>query len=173
VLTSAPVAWPLRELMLPAESTGAVAIVLASPARAGRCLGRDARLTGLGHATGGYTWAGEWLADPAASTRRAARMAYAQAGVEPGEARVVELTAPTPALHAPYLEALGTAAASVNASGGVRSNFPGLANGALRLLEVVEQLEGTERGTTAVSHSVDTVTGLVSDDVTVAVVEAA
>ncbi|WP_101833961.1 hypothetical protein [Frankia canadensis] len=179
VLASEQVAAPLRELMLPAHSTGAVAVVLASPARAGRCLGRSARITGFGHATGGYTWDGRWLSDPAAPTRRATRIAYGQAGISAAAEQVglVELTAPTPALHAPYLGALGLAASlgdkDVNASGGARSNFPGLANGALRLLEVVEQLESRAGASTAVAHSVDTGTGLVSEDVSVLVVEAA
>lgn len=175
VLASTPVAWPLHDLMLPAHSTGAVAIVLASPARAGRTIGRSARITGLGHATGEYTWTGQWLTDPGAPTRRAAAAAYAQAGVEDptGQLGLVELSAPTPALHAPYLEALGLEKLPedrVNLSGGMRANHPGLANGALRLLEVVEGLEVTdaERG---VSHSVDTETGTVSEDVTVMVVE--
>ncbi|RHW28341.1 hypothetical protein D0Z08_05050 [Nocardioides immobilis] len=173
VLASVPIAWPLHELMLPAYSTGAVAIVLASPARAGRCLGRDARLTGLGHATGGYTWPGEWLTDPGATSRRAARMALAQAAVSPDQIELAEISAPTPALHRPYVDALGVGGeTTINASGGLRSNFPGLANGALRLLEVVDLLSVRPRGTTAVSHSVDTETGIVSEDVTLLVAEA-
>lgn len=174
VLASTPIAWPLNELMLPAHSTGAVAVVLASPARAGRCLGREARLTGLGHATGGYTWDGDWLTAPAATTGRAAHRALGQAGLTAEQITVVELSAPTPALHGPYLDALGVPpSATINASGGVRSNFPGLANGALRLLEVLGHLAGHPRGTAALSHSVDTETGVVSEDVTVLVVEAA
>ncbi|MFE6509461.1 hypothetical protein ACFVDI_20945 [Nocardioides sp. NPDC057767] len=173
VLASTPISWPLHELMLPAESTGAVAVVLASPARAGRCLGRDARLTGLGHATGEYTWSGNWLTGPEATTRRAAQMAYAQARVTPEQVRLAEISAPTPALHACYLDALGAAPQSVNASGGLRSNYPGLANGGLRLLEVIEQLERHEAGTVGLSHSVDTETGIVSEDATVLIVEAA
>lgn len=173
VLASPPVTWPLHELMLPADSTGAVAIVLASPARAGRCVGRDVRLTGFGHATGNYTWAGGWLNDPAATTRRAAQMAYAQTEVAGRPPVAVELSAPTPALHELYLDALGVDQATVNASGGVRTNFPGLANGALRLLEVIEQLEDRDIGDRAISHSIDTETGVVSEDVTVLVVEAA
>jgi hypothetical protein len=179
VLASAPVAWPLHELMMPAQSTGAVAVVLASPARAARALGRDAVLTGFGHATGAYTWTGGWLRDPAATTYRAATAAYAQAGLtDPGQqVRYAELSAPTPALHEPYLGALGLAKslrpADVNASGGLRSNYPGLANGALRLLEAVERLASGDRHSTAVVHSVDTITGTVSEDVTVLTVEAA
>lgn len=176
VLASPRVAWPLHDLMLPGHSTGAVAVVLASPARAGRALGRSARLTGLGHATGQYTWSGQWLTDPGAPTRRAATMAYGQAGIAPDKIDLAEISAPTPALHHPYLDALGLADVlsdkQVNASGGLRSNFPGLANGALRLLEAVELLEqnGASR---AVAHSVDTETGTVSEDVTVMIVEAA
>lgn len=176
VMASPPIAWPLHELMLPAHSTGAVAVVLASPARAGRALGRSARITGLGHATGQYTWGGQWLTDPGAPTERAATMALRQAGITAADIGLAEISAPTPALHEAYLDALGLrdhlTSKDINASGGLRSNFPGLANGALRLLEVVEQLEerGGGRG---ISHSVDTQTGTVSEDVTVMVVEAA
>jgi hypothetical protein len=87
---------------------------------------------------------------------------------------LVELSAPSTALHYPYLDALGLsglASGRINRSGGMRSNFPGLANGALRLMEAVEGLESTS-AERAVSHSVDTVTGTVSEDVTVLVVEA-
>jgi acetyl-CoA acetyltransferase len=176
VLASRAVSWPLHQLMLPAHSGGAVAAVLASPARAGRCIGRSARITGFGHATGQYTWTGQWLTDPGEPTRRAAMTAYTQSGVSaPAEQiELVEVSAPTPALHTPYLAALGLGplcAGRVNASGGMRSNYPGLANGVLRLLEVVEGLE-SKPGVRAVSHSVDTITGLVSEDVTVIVVEA-
>ncbi|MEU1953439.1 hypothetical protein [Nocardia rhamnosiphila] len=176
VLASEQIAWPLNELMMPAHTTGAVAVVMASPARAGRAVGRDARLTGLGHATGRYTWDGQWFTDPAATTRRAAADAYARAGIEEPSDSVdlVELSAPSPALHEPYLTALGLSGlppGRVNRSGGVRSTFPGLANGALRLVETVEGLAagGETRG---VVHSVDTETGLVSEDTTVLVVEA-
>jgi len=177
VLASAPVSWPLVELMLPAQATGAVAVVLASPARAGRCLGRSARITGLGHATGGYTFSGSWLTDPGAPTRRAALQAFGLASLDPARRRVscVELSAPTPALHLPYLEALGIndSEASVNVSGGLRSCYPGLANGGLRLLQVVDQLEQLGGDAVGVSHSVDTISGTVSEDVTVMIVEVA
>lgn len=175
VLDSRRVTWPLHELMLPAHTTGAVAVVLASPARAGRTLGRSARLIGLGHATGQYTWTGQWLTDPGAPTRRAAAAAYRQAGLASpaDQVGIVEMSAPTPALLMPYLSALGVekTACSINPSGGVRSSFPGLANGALRLLEAVEALEDSGSDV-AVAHSVDTVTGTVSEDVTVFVLEA-
>lgn len=178
VLDSAAVAWPLHELMLPAPATGAIAVLLASPARAGRCLGRSARITGLGHATGAYSWSGRWLDDPAATTRRAAEAAFGGAGLTAGKAAlaVVETTAVTPALHAPIAAALGVGSHDgtvVNPSGGVRATFPGLANGALRLFEVIEHLQNEPAGSLGVAHSVDTITGPISDDATVFVVEAA
>lgn len=175
VLESAPVAWPLVDLMLPAQSTGAVAVVLASAARAGRTVGRSARITGFGHATGRYVAAGGWFLDPAATTKAAAGQAYAQGGVTGADIDLVELSAPTPALHDEYLAALDLTAldtANVNASGGMLSNYPGLANGALRLMETVESLEARGGKGRAVSHSVDVETGTVSEDVTVLVVEA-
>lgn len=174
VLDSVPVAWPLHELMLPAHSAGAVAVVLASPARAGRCVGRDAKLTGLGHSTGGYTWTGEWLADPGAATRRATRAALATSGASARDVALAEVSAPTPHLHQPLVDALGIDAnVTVNPSGGMRSNFPGLANGGLRLLEVVERIGELPSGSIALSHSLDTITGGVAEDATVIAVEAA
>jgi acetyl-CoA acetyltransferase len=174
VTASAAVAWPLHDLMLPARSTGAVAVVLASPARAGRSLGRSARLTGLGRGSASTTWNGRWLDDAGAATRRAAEVAYGQAGVDdPAGLDVVEITAATPLLHSTYADALGLAGTGpvVNASGGARTNFPGLANGALRLLEVVEQLGERGAGSRGLAHSVDTQSGLINEDATVIVVE--
>jgi acetyl-CoA acetyltransferase len=177
VLASASVNGPLVELMLPAHATGAVAVVLASPARAGRCVGRSARITGIGHATGGYTWDGSWLTDPGAPTRRAADHAFGLAGLGRTDERVAaaEVSAPTPALHAPYLAALGLTSSEgrINDSGGLRSCYPGLANGGLRLLEVIDQVERLGDDAVGVAHSVDTITGTVSEDVTVTIVEVA
>lgn len=174
VLASARVNGPLRELMLPAESTGAIAVVLGSLARSRRALRPRAVLTGWGQGTSDTTASGQWLTDPAVATRRAAQEAYLRAGLsEPGEqVAVVELTAPTPALRRPVLDALGLAEgqAEVTPSGGVRSSYPGVANGALRLLEAVTWLE--VNGGQAVAHSTDLLTGTVADTATVLVVEA-
>ncbi|SMC71819.1 hypothetical protein [Lentzea albidocapillata] len=173
VLASTPVNGVLRELMLPAESTGAIAVVLGSLARARRALRPRAVLTGWGQATGDTTAGGQWLHDPAAAARRAAHEAYRRAGVtDPGgQVAAVELTAATPALLAPMLDALGLAKGGieVSPSGGALSCFPGIANGALRLLETVSWLE--IHGGQAVSHSTDLLTGTVADTATVLVVE--
>ncbi|HEX4251694.1 MAG TPA: hypothetical protein VH008_27790 [Pseudonocardia sp.] len=176
VLASAPVHGVLRELMLPAACTGAVAVVLGSRARARRAKGRRGALTGWGQGGGDTTSSGRWLTDPAASARAAAAQAYRRAGVaEPAEqVDVVELTAATPALLEPVTEALGLAKLPgevVNPSGGVRVSWPGLANGGLRMLEVVRALERRSGSGRAVVHSADLVTGPACDTATVLVVE--
>jgi hypothetical protein len=174
VQASAPVNGPLRELMLPAGCTGAVAVVLGSLARARRALNPRAVLLGWGQSTGDTTSGGQWLRDPAAPARRAAAEAYRRAGIAEAADQVeaVELTAATPALLAPTLDALGLAKsrAVVDPSGGALSAYPGVANGALRLLEAVCWLE--KHGGRAVAHSHDTLTGCVADTATVLVLEA-
>ncbi|MFE3060286.1 hypothetical protein [Nocardia sp. NPDC059239] len=173
VLSSAPVNGVLRELMLPAECTGAIAVVLGSLARARRARHPRAVLTGWGQATGDTTADGQWLEDPAVAARRAGQEAYRRAGLtDPGEQiQAVELTSATPALLAPTLGALGLskADAEVSPSGGAASAYPGVANGALRLLEAVSWLE--ENGGRAVSHSTDLLTGPVAETATVLVLE--
>lgn len=177
VLGSAPVNGVLRELMLPAQATGAIAVVLGSLARSRRARHPRAVLTGWGQATSETTASGQWLTDPVQAGRRAAREAYARAGiVDPIEAiAMVELTAATPALLAPTLDALGLTGgvAEVCPSGGVASCYPGVANGALRLLETVSWLEANADGSRAqaVSHSSDLLTGTIADTATVLVVE--
>jgi len=176
VLASSPVATPLTELMMPASSTGAVAVVLASMARASRLNARGAVITGFGHATGSYLESTDWLANPGASTAMAARSAYRHAQIHNAADVVdlVEFTAPAISLYEPLLAALGLSdempMTAVNPSGGSAGNHPGLANGGLRLLEVVERLEATD-ASTAVVHSVDTITGTAVLDSTVLVVE--
>jgi hypothetical protein len=176
VLASAPVNGVLRELMLPAESTGAIAVVLGSLARSRRAARVRALLTGWGLATADTTSAAGWLYDPGAAARRAAGEAYARAGVlDPAaDIDVVELTAGSPALIEPLREALGLAKGPahdlVNPSGGVRSNYPGIANGALRMLEAVRWLE--DNGGRAVAHSTELLTGPVAETTTVFLVEA-
>jgi acetyl-CoA acetyltransferase len=174
VLASPRVNGALRELMLPAEATGAIAVVLGSLPRARRAAHVRAVLTGWGQATADTTAAGQWLFDPAAATRRAAAAAYARAGlVDPAsEIDALEVTVATPALLGPVCEALGLEklADRANPSGGVRSCYPGVANGALRLLEAVRGLE--QGGRRAVAQSSDLLTGTVADTATVLVVEA-
>jgi hypothetical protein len=173
VLASVRVNGVLRELMLPAEATGAVAVVLGSLARARRALHPRAVLTGWGQATADTTASGQWLVDPAVAARRASLEAYDRAGLaEPAEQLgAAELTAATPALLAPTVDALGLAKSDTEVcpSGGVAGCFPGVANGALRLLEAVEWLE--DNGGKAVAHATDLLTGPVAETATVLVAE--
>ena len=123
-----------------------------------------------------YTWNPEWLVDATAATRRAAIRAYRRAGItNPAEIEVAEITALTPALHAPTVNALQLDSLDekqVNPSGGVRSNFPGLANGLLRVIETVETLKNGEGSRIGVAHAVDYLLGTVSSNASVLVVEA-
>lgn len=176
VLASASVVGPLLDLMLPAPVTGAAAVVLASPARAARLRGRSMKITGIGQATGDHTWTGDWLTSPGATTARAAADAYRLAGLTDVRSTVdvVELSSPSPTLHGPYLTALGLngmAPDRVSPSGGLLSAHAGLANGIVRLVEAVEWLETHQTRGRAVVHSVDTITGTVSEEATVTVVE--
>ena len=167
----------LTELMLPVETTGAVAVVLGSLARSRRALRPRAVLTGWGQATADTTASGQWLIDPGVATRRAAQEAYARAqiAVAADVVEVAEITAATPALIAPVLSALALSDTDVAVcpSGGVGSCYPGLANGGLRLLEAVSWLEaaGGQRRRTGVAHSTELLTGSVSDTATVFVLE--
>lgn len=165
----------LTELMLPAHSTGAVAVVLASPARATRLPGRDAFITGVGRGTGSYVH-GDWLTDVGASSRSAAVTAYRCAGITSAAEQVdlVEFTAPTASMYRPLLDALGLGGLStdrINAWGSASGVYPGLANGAARLADALDRLGQADADTTAVVHSVDTVTGAVALDSTVLVVQ--
>ncbi|MFI6573190.1 hypothetical protein [Nocardia fluminea] len=175
VLSSAPVAWPLTDLMLPAETTGAVALVLATPERAQAMGMGRARIVAHGMAASGALADGEWLEAPHAATERAARDAYRRAGiVEPAsEIDVAELTAASPAMHEPLRRALqlsDLADDRIGGSGGVRRSFGGVVNGALRLLGAIESLE-RDGGRRAVVHSTDTLTGPLGATTTVTVLE--
>jgi acetyl-CoA acetyltransferase len=178
VLASPLIVGPLRELMLPAYAAGAAAVVLASPARAGRCVGRSVRLNGFGHATGAPAGDTAWWRTPGAPTARAVNQALRQtAWTEPSIGiDIVELSGPTPALLPLYRLALtdrcGSDCAAENRRGGLLSCYAGVANGIVRLVEAVDQVEPVGRGGRLLSHSVDLITGLVAQDVTVLVGEA-
>ncbi|BAH52901.1 hypothetical protein [Rhodococcus opacus] len=176
VLSADPANGALTELMLPAHGTGAVAVVLASPARAARLQGRNAVITGFGRGTGGYVHGTEWLTDVGASTRHAATTAYRNAGITTPaeEIDLLEFTAPTASMYRPLLDALaldGLAADRINRWGSTAGVYPGVANGAVRLADALDRLAEAEAQTTAVVHSVDTVTGAVALDSTVLVVQ--
>ena len=155
-------------------------LVLAADVVARRSLHPSARVTGWGMSTAPRSSSPGWLDDPAAASRRAAEQAYALAGITNAAQQidVVEMTDLSPALSPELLAALAFAdadAGRVNPSGGVRANFPGIANGALRLIEATESLSDDGGGNGAkrrsVAHSMDDLSGLVSSTATVLVLE--
>lgn len=172
---SSVVAAPLTELMLPAESTGVAAVVIAAGVTGRRCPRPLAKVKGWGSATGPATSNSEWLTDPTSPAARAAADAYRRAGLQDtSEVRGVEMSDLTPALTAELLSSLNLTHLPqdrVNSSGGVRSNYPGLANGLLRIIETSESLAQREFPELAVAHSADDLMGLVSSTASVLVME--
>jgi acetyl-CoA acyltransferase len=153
VLASAPLAWPLRQMMVGAPAQGAAAVVLACGERSGRAGPRAPRLPAsvlLG--------AGE--SRPLA-VARAAGLAYFGAGLGPEDVDLAEVEDTTPAAEIAAYEALELAPAQcgpelvetgftelggvvpVNASGGTLSQgrIPG-SGAILQLIELAQQLRG-------------------------------
>ena len=176
VLSSPRVVDPLTELMLPAASTGVGAVVLAAGTLARRCPHPLARIKGWGMSTGLASSQPGWVDQPAASAARAASDAYRRAGIaQPLDyVDALEMTDLTPALSGELLHSLGLADLApdrINSSGGVRSNFPGNANGILRLIEAAEALATGEARGHAVVHAVDDFSGLITSTSSVLVLE--
>ncbi|WP_127128946.1 hypothetical protein [Georgenia sp. SYP-B2076] len=166
---------PLTELMLPAPTMSVGALVLATGAVARRSPRPLARITGWGSATAPDTDSAGWLDSPAAATEAAARRAYEVAGISDAarEIDVLEMTDLSPALSAELLAALQLSSLPrdrVNPSGGVRSNYPGIVNGVLRVIEVAEAIkDGT--ATRGVAHTLDDLAGLPTSTASVLVME--
>jgi hypothetical protein len=151
--------------MLPAASAGLGAVVLSIGTQAHRYPHPRAKVTGWGWATSHTTAQPEWLTDPAAATRQAATAAYRRAGIDPGQVGVAEITDLTPCLTPEIVGALGLGALDPtrrNSSGGVRANYPGIANGVLRMIELTDRIAAGDPGLIGVAHSVDDMCGLVS-----------
>lgn len=175
VLNSRPVSSPLTQLMLPATTGGAVAMVLVSDRfKTGN---RRARILSHGAACGGYVLSNEWLTEPESAAREAARLAYSRAGISDiaDQIDIVELTAASPAMVGPLTDALGANGVrreNICKFGGVRSCFPRAANGAVRLLDAIEALELMDKqGGRAVVHSMGNLTGPASATHSVHVLE--
>lgn len=185
ILAEDIVAWPLSESMLPAESMGAVAILIANEPRARRTRGPLAWLTGWGSATTRSVIDPQWVRDPFSTTGDASQRALRQAGVADfgDDVDLVELTAFTPALIDDARNALGVPPgydeARINVHGGVLSNFPGFANGALRVSQAARWLKSGEgvgdrgRRRRAVVQSMDNLMGPIGSTATTIVLEAA
>ncbi len=165
VLDSPVVAWPLRELMLPPDSAGVVALVLVSGERAAelgrRGAGRAAWLRGVGWSLDSY-WLGQRNLAELTSLRSAAQRAYAMAGLRQplAELDVAELHDVTAYHELMAYEALGFCAAGegarliaegrtgpdgalpCNPSGGSLSDNPYFATGLVRVAEAARQVTG-------------------------------
>lgn len=169
-------AAPLTELMLPAESSGVTAVVIAAGVTGRRCPRPQARLRGWGTATGPATSNPDWLNSPNATAARAAADAYRRANItDTSVIAGVEMSDLSPTLSSGLLESLQLSHLTpqqVNPSGGVRSNFPGIGNGLLRIVEAAEALSTGEFDGVAVVHSSDDLMGLVSSTESVLVLEA-
>lgn len=168
---------PLTQLMLPATATGVGAVVLAAGALGNRCPNPLARVTGWGMATGSSSSQLGWLDDPGGASARAAARAYQRAGITHVDEEIesLEMTDLSPALTTELLDALQLRSLSpeqINQSGGVRSNFPGNANGLLRFIEAAENVAGQRSRGRAVAHAMDDLSGLVTSTASVLVLEA-
>lgn len=191
VLNSAPTAWPLKSLECPRPADGAVVVVLAEESHAESLSEAPVWVDGVG-------W---WTESPSLSTRtwgeavyarRAAEMAYAQAGIRnpAREIDFAEIDDTYSYKELQHLESLGLARKGeaglltaeghterdgefpVNVSGGslgMGNLFE--ANGLAKVLEVVQQLrgeagerqlEGVRAGLAQVWRGVPTTTGAVA-----------
>ena len=185
ILAEDIIAWPLSESMLPAESMGAVAIVLSTEARARRTRGVLSWMTGWGSATTRPVNDPKWVSEPFSTTVEATMQAMQRAGLRSvGEdVDLVEMTAFTPALAADVRQAIGIpddyGDDRINLQGGVMSTFPGMANGALRLTQAVRWLQSQskagsgDRPNRAIVHSMDNLMGPIASSATTIVLEAA
>ncbi|MCK8671574.1 hypothetical protein M1M07_10635 [Rhodococcus sp. HM1] len=167
---------PLTQLMLPASSAGVGALILGLGVSARRCPQPLARLTGWGTATSRNSSDPRWLSDPSEAARTARERAYARADITDPASQVgsVEMTDLSPALSPSLLKALDLESLPgdrVNPSGGVRSNYPGIANGMLRVIEATDNLASGIEGA-AVVHAADDLCGLVTSTSNVLVLEA-
>ncbi len=140
------VAHPLREAHLPVHCDGAAAIILQSEVHAARTLRPPARLMGFGWASESGDMGQRDLAS-ADSTRRAAAMAFKQAGCAAGDVSLAELHDATAYHQLQAAEAIGLpAGVPTNRSGGSLSGFPSTAAGMYRLGWCVDAVTGRGAG---------------------------
>jgi acetyl-CoA C-acetyltransferase len=161
VLNSKMMAYPLKELDLPPFSDGAVAMLLAKEDVAKKMTGNPIWLKGYGSCTDSYYLGHRSMTD-LIGLELAAKEAYRMAGInKPVEnLDVCEVSENFSAHELMIYEALGlcdkgdggkfiesgetemSGAVPVNPSGGVLSSNPTMANGLIRVAEVVLQLQG-------------------------------
>lgn len=161
VMTSRPIADPLKLLDCSPVSDGAAAVILAPAERVGKAKTRPVWIKGVAHCADEYVLGERDLADPKA-LRAAARRAFAVAGIsDPAKGLdLVELYDAFTYMEPLWLEGLGVCAPGqgasliekgittmdgplpVNPSGGVLSAHPVLVAGLARIIEATLQLRG-------------------------------
>jgi hypothetical protein len=175
VLAAEVVATPLTRPMLPAQSAAIGAIVIGVGVRALRTVNPLARIRGWGSANGRPAFHPEWLDSPGAAAGTAATAAYRRAGLPDGSSvELAEITDLTPAVTDDLVAALQLGhldADAVNASGGPRANYPGIANGVLRAADASRAIAERPAGSLALSHSTDDLMGLIGASNTVLILE--
>ena len=163
VMASPMIASPLRQLMMARPVDGAVAIVLASERFARRVTSTPVWVTGMGSAMESNVFT--MRAPGLDACAKAARSAYARAGVVIDKIESAELSATSAVAELMTLEALGLAEPGraldvvrgsrghlLNASGGAIPANPIMATGLVRLAEATERIrEG--RAANAVVHA--------------------
>jgi len=181
------VIWPLRENMLPPETRGAVALLLASGEAVRRYMLDDSvRISSIRWYTDSYYFGYNKLLYFLAPLARAAREAFAESGLSPGKVDLYEVSDVTPAHYLMVLEAIGVARPGraalllqkgevgpdapvvVNRSGGSLSTDPYPASGLLKVYEAYLQLTGKagpiqlDSPETAVVHGFSYISGVMS-----------
>ncbi len=157
VAASAPARWPVRQGMLRAPVTGAVALVLASEAHVKEAgIANPAWVRGMGWATEA-AFLGDRDLTQATALQEAARQAFADAGIaNMGQVDVAELCSPTPYQELIAYQALGIAGPegwagvvhgkaakpTLNPSGGLAAINPVYCGGLVRVAEAANQVRG-------------------------------
>lgn len=181
VLASNFTTWPLRRLMLPPDTGGAVAIVLSSEVLARRLTETPIWITGLAWMCDGYYVGGKELGQLRA-LKEAASRAYKMAGIGNPlrEIRLFELFDVTPYHEMMAYEALGIAeegsakrvvkekltdpfegGVPVNASGGTVSTDPYPGTGLLKIAEAYHRMtEAKENFEKALVHGFSYLSGI-------------
>jgi hypothetical protein len=158
IAASKPARWPVREGMLGAPVTGAVALVLASDSYVEKNgIANPAWVRGMGWATEA-AFLGDRDLTGAPALEEAARQAFGDAGIDGiGQIDVAEVSGPTPYQELIAYQALGIAGpdewgaavsgqrgrAAINPSGGFASINPVFYGGLLRIAEAANQVRGT------------------------------
>jgi acetyl-CoA C-acetyltransferase len=146
IAASKPARWPLRQGMLQAPVTGAVALVLASDSYVKQAgIANPAWVRGMGWATEA-AFLGDRDLTTAPALEAAVRQAFGEAGID-GASRidVAEVCGATPYQELLACRTLGIAPdhASLNPSGGLASINPVFCGGLVRIAEAASQVRGT------------------------------